>query len=138
MTISFHIFSNLCTNHRTTLHGAAGRCGEQLHRFRELNFKSPVVQLVIEGGIQLKNTAKASDTLLNNMAGLNERERCKDKVRLLDRNQLVPAHLVHGMQHSEMREREHLTYLMFTIEPWKYTASLQHWSNSNDTGYIRN
>jgi len=42
------------------------------------------------------------------------------------------------MQDSEMREREHLTYLMFTIEPWKYTASLQHWSNSNDTGYVRN
>jgi hypothetical protein len=41
------------------------------------------------------------------------------------------------MQHSEMKERAHLAYLMFTIEPWKYTAALQHWSNSNDTGYVR-
>ena len=74
---------------------------------------------------------------------MSKRERLKDKERYLDRNQLVPAHLVHGMQHSEMRERErereraHLTYLMFTIEPWKYTASLQHWPNSNDSGYVR-
>jgi hypothetical protein len=36
-------------------------------------------------------------------------------------------------------ERENTSpILMFTIEPWKYTASLQHWSNSNDTGYITN